>query len=77
MTLPIRVDISRAAQNWVSLSGILWAYPLPLRGNTGGDGRSRGKYSRMADGEPSTYWKSNPYLTSKFTGEVILSIRSG
>ena len=45
------------------------AYPLPLRGNTGGDGRSRGKYSRMADGEPSTYWKSNPYLTSKFTGE--------
>ena len=53
------------------------AYPLPLRGNTGGDGRSRGKYSRMADGEPSTIWKSNPYLTSKFTGEGDSLIRSG
>jgi hypothetical protein len=44
-------------------------YPLPHRGNTSGDGRSRGKYSRMTDGNSSTYWKSNPYLTSKFTGE--------
>jgi hypothetical protein len=44
-------------------------YPLPHRGNTSGDGRSRGKYSRMTDGDLSTYWKSNPYLTSKFTGE--------
>jgi hypothetical protein len=44
-------------------------YPLPHRGNTGGDGRSRGKYSRMTDGDSSTYWKSNPYLTSQFTGE--------
>ena len=44
-------------------------YPLPHRGNTSGDGRSRAKYSRMTDGDSSTYWKSNPYLTSKFTGE--------
>ena len=44
-------------------------YPLPHRGNTRGDGRTRGKYSRMTDGDPNTYWKSNPYLTSKFTGE--------
>ena len=44
-------------------------YPLPHRGNTGGDGHSRSRYSRMTDGDSSTYWKSNPYLTSKFTGE--------
>jgi hypothetical protein len=44
-------------------------YPLPHRGNTRGDGRTRGKYSRITDGDPNTYWKSNPYLTSRFTGE--------
>jgi len=46
-----------------------YAYPLPHRGNTLGDGRSRTKYSRMTDGDRNTYWKSNPYLTSKYTGE--------
>jgi len=46
-----------------------YGYPLPHRGNTTGDGRSRSKYSRITDGDAKTYWKSNPYLTSRFTGE--------
>ncbi len=43
-----------------------WAYPLPHRGATLGDGNG---WSRMTDGDPATYWKSNPYLTKAFTGE--------
>jgi F5/8 type C domain len=43
-----------------------WAYPLPHRGDTVGDGDG---WSRLTDGDPTSYWKSNPYLTSAFTGE--------
>jgi hypothetical protein len=43
-----------------------WAYPLPHRGFSRGDGNG---WSRLTDGDPKSYWKSNPYLTKKFTGE--------
>ena len=43
-----------------------WAYPLPHRGFSRGDGNG---WSRLTDGDPKSYWKSNPYLTRDFTGE--------
>jgi len=43
-----------------------WAYPLPHRGFSRGDGNG---WSRLTDGDPKSYWKSNPYLTRPFTGE--------
>ena len=43
-----------------------WAYPLPRRGDTEGDGDG---WSRLTDGNIKSYWKSNPYLASAFTSE--------
>ena len=52
-------------------TGILresYGYRLAHRGTTRSDS-GQDEYSRMTDGDAATYWKSNPYLTSKFTGQ--------
>ncbi|HLI96768.1 MAG TPA: discoidin domain-containing protein [Candidatus Baltobacteraceae bacterium] len=67
-------DAARQQGYWTSSAALgapivdSYGYILPHRGDTRDQGDDNG-YSRIDDGDSGTYWKSNPYLSSRYTHE--------
>lgn len=57
-----------SAEPTTAALGKSYGYRLPHRGSTRSD-FSQDEFSRVVDGDPASYWKSNPYLSEKFTGQ--------
>ncbi|HXW51461.1 MAG TPA: discoidin domain-containing protein [Candidatus Acidoferrales bacterium] len=68
-------DAAHGQGYWTSSSSLStpeivdsFGYTLPHRGSTEDQGDDNG-YSRIDDGDPNTYWKSDPYLAQPYTGD--------
>jgi hypothetical protein len=46
-----------------------YGHRLPHRGFTRNEGTEAHGYGRLTDGDLQSYWKSNPYLTRRYTGD--------